>query len=99
MTAQLDRSELKEEAPRNTAREEEWVRAKGQALGKHREAGWRDALVRMVVTELTSQLDRSELKEEAQLNTAREEMGEREGTSIRQAKGKLGGGTHCLACW
>ncbi len=36
------------------------------------EAGWRDALCRMVVTELTSQLDRSELKEEADQNTAGE---------------------------
>ena len=34
LTSQLDRSEVKEEAPLNTAREEEWVRAKGHALGK-----------------------------------------------------------------
>ena len=36
------------------------------------EAGQSDALLCMSVTELTSQLDRSELKEEAQLNTARQ---------------------------
>ena len=41
------------------------MRAKEQQLGKAKEAGRRDALFRMSVTELTSQLDRSELKEEA----------------------------------
>ena len=57
----------------------------------------------MSVTELTFQLDKSELKEdskeEAELNTAREKMGESEGTSTRQAKGRLGGGTHFHTCW
>ena len=38
LTSQLDRSELKEEALWNTAREES-VRAKGQALGKPK-GGW-----------------------------------------------------------
>ena len=64
LTSQLDRSELKEEAWRNTAREE-----MGESEGAHsasrREAARRVALYCMVVTELTSQLDRSEWKEEA----------------------------------
>ena len=69
LTSHDDRSELKEEAPQNTAREET-----GESEGaSQRVAGRRDALPFMVVTELTSQLDRSELKEEASLNTAREE--------------------------
>ena len=38
LTSQLDRSELKEEAWLNTAREE-WVRAKEQALGKPKGGG------------------------------------------------------------
>ena len=42
-------------------------------MASQREAGRRDALFCMLVTELTSQLDRSELKEEAKANTAREE--------------------------
>ena len=36
-------------------------------------AGWRDALRSMLLTELTFHADRSELKEEAPKNTAREE--------------------------
>ena len=62
------------------------MRAKQPASQK--EAGWRDALAYMLVTELTFQLDRSELKEEAELNTSREE-------SVRakeQASGKPKGG-------
>ena len=65
LRSQLDRSELKEEAPANTAREE-LVSAKGQKRASRREAGWSDALDCMLVTALTSQLDRSELKEEAE---------------------------------
>ena len=42
------------------ANESEGAHSAGQ-----REAGRRDALLFMTVTELTSQLDRSELKEEA----------------------------------
>ena len=42
-------------------------------MAGQRVAGRRDALYCMLVTELTSQLDRSELKEEASRNTAREE--------------------------
>ena len=53
----------------------------------------------MVVTELTSQLDRSELKEEARQNTAREEKGESEGAGNRQAKGRLGREAHSDPCW
>ena len=51
------------------------MRAKGHQLGKSygRETWWRDALSIMLVTELTSHDDRSELKEEAELNTAQEE--------------------------
>ena len=41
----------------------------------------------MSVTELTSQLDRSELKEEARQNTAREETGESEGHALGKPKG------------
>mgnify|MGYP001160957000 CR=1 FL=1 len=41
----------------------------------------------MVVTELTSQLDRSELKEEAPSNTAREER-VRQSQSVFTSKGK-----------
>ena len=41
----------------------------------------------MVVTELTSQLERSELKEEADSNTAREETGESEWVGAHR-KGK-----------
>ena len=52
----------------------------------------------MSVTELTFQLDRSELKAEA-WNTAREEMGESEGTDSRLTEGRLGGGTHWIAWW
>ena len=95
LTSQLDRSELKEEAPKNTARE---GAGEGEAADVHsasqREAGRRDALNAMLVTELTSQLDRSELKEEALENTAQKEMGESEETGPRQAKGRLGGGAH-----
>ena len=58
-----------------------------------------DALLTMLVTELTFQDDTSELKEEAVWNTAREEMGENEGANNRQAKGRLGGQTHCFPCW
>ncbi len=57
-----------------------------------------DALAYMVLTELTSQDDRFALKEEAEENTAREEMGESEGTGTRQANGRLGGETHCSKC-
>ena len=65
-----------------------------------REAGRRDALDCMVVTELTSQLDKSELKEEADRNTAREEMGESEGHArTRQATGRLGWGPHSMPWW
>ena len=39
--------------------------AKGTHLASEREAGQRDALAYMSVTELTFQLDRSELKEVA----------------------------------
>ena len=74
------------------------MRAKQSASRK--EAGWRDALCRMSVTELTSQLDRSELKEEAWLNAARDEMGQSEDKACtRQASGRLGRGTHCHTCW
>ena len=45
---------------------------RGRHSASQREAGRRDALPFMVVTELTSQLDRSELKEEASRNTERE---------------------------
>ena len=45
----------------------------------------------MAVTELTSHDDRSELKEEAALNTAREEMGEK-GRAREQVKGGLAEG-------
>ena len=78
------------------------MRAKEDAdSARQREAGRRDALPCMLVTELTSQLDRSELKEEAPRNTAREdETGESEGADActRQAKGRPGGGTHSQAC-
>ena len=66
LTSQLDRSELKAEAPRNTARE---VMSESEQEHAHsankRQAWWRYVLCCMLVTELTSQLDRSELKEEA----------------------------------
>ena len=52
-----------------------------------RETGWSNALNRISVTELTSQLERSELKEEAQMNTAREETGESEGQALSKPKG------------
>eukprot|EP01045_Picozoa_sp_COSAG04_P010116 COSAG04_NODE_610_length_12023_cov_33.280023_8_plen_120_part_00 len=49
------------------------MRTKEKALGTP-EGGWAEsALPSMLVTELTSQLERSELKEEAEWNTAREE--------------------------
>ena len=50
----------------------------------------------MSVTELTSQLDRSELKEEASLNTAREEWVWAKGTL--SAKGGCVR-THFCSCW
>ena len=54
----------------------------------------RDALKTVLLTELTSQDDRSELKEEAPLNTAQEEMGESEENlgelGKAKAKGPLG---------
>ena len=53
----------------------------------------------MSVTELTSQLDRSELKEEASQNTARKKTGESERTRPSKPKGRLGGGTHSESCW
>ena len=86
LTSQLERSELKEEAERNTVREK-WVRARNRHSASQREAGRRDALPYMLVTELTFQLDTSELKEEALLNTAREKIGESTEAGTRQAKG------------
>ena len=69
LTSQLDRSELKSELREgresNTARGEIGESEEGTHSASQREAGWRDALMYMVVTELTSQLDRSELKDEA----------------------------------
>ena len=52
-----------------------------------REARWRDALLCIEVTELTSQLERSELKDEADSNTAREER-VRQSQSVFTSKGK-----------
>ena len=89
----------------NTAREETGE-SEGQAASQ-KEAGRRDALRFMSVTELTSQLDRSELKEEAERNTARRggwvrakghALGTPEGGTW-QRKGRLGGGTHSDTCW
>ena len=67
LTCQLDRSELKEEASKNTARDarEEQVRAEGPALGKQKRCWRSDALYVMSVTKLTSHEDRSEVKDEA----------------------------------
>ena len=65
LTSQLDKSELKEEAPKNTAREEMGESEGTDTWTRQREAGRRDALRSMFVTELTSQLDRSELTDEA----------------------------------
>ena len=61
LTSQLERSELNEEAPRNTAREERVRQSQSVLASKGSEA---IALPHMPVTELTSQLDRSELKAE-----------------------------------
>ena len=94
LTSQLDRSELKEEAPLNTARGE-MGESEGTSTRQARgEAGRRRALLSMSVTKLTSQLDMSELKEEADSNTARAETGEIEGKA-----GGLAGGTHLCTCW
>ena len=74
------------------------MRAKGQHSASQREAGWRGAVYYMSVTELTSHDDRSELKEEACQNTARGGVGQIKNARSRQAKGRLGGGTHCSPC-
>ena len=73
LTSHADRSELKEEAWLNTARDEMGER-EGRYSASQREAGRRDALRFMAVTELTSHDDRSELKEEAPANTAPEKQ-------------------------
>ena len=97
LTSQLDRSELKEEAWKNTARDEIGESEQEHAhSASQRQAGRRDALYRMLVTELTSQLDRSELKEEAPVNTAREEWVR---ATRRTRQGRLGGETHSAPCW
>ena len=72
------------------------MRPTGHSTGQ-REAGLRDALLSMSVTELTFQLDRSELKDEASLNTARE-MCESEGQAARKAKGRLRLEAHFSPC-
>ena len=68
----------------------------GHALSKGRLR--EDALLFVLVMELTSQLDRLELKDEAYWNAAQDEMSQSEDKACtRQGKGRLGGGTHCSA--
>ena len=99
LTSQLDRSELKEEAPSNTAREE-WVRAKDHALGKPK-GGWAEGRRTAVHVGDGADVPARQVGIEGGglvEHCARGVMGESEGTSTWQAKGRLGGGTHYTAC-